>query len=240
MADGSQQTLETKAIVIATGSDVAKLPGIAIDETRIVSSTGAIALEKVPGKLLVVGAGVIGLELGSVWRRLGAQVTVVEYLDRILPGMDNEVAKSFQRILEKQQAWRSSWAPRSPASTAPGTRSRSRSRLPPAAMSRTLEADVVLVAIGRVPIRGLGWRRSASRRTAAGAWSPTIITAPMSRHLRHWRRHCRPDAGAQGRRRGRGAGELLAGQAGHVNYDVIPAVVYTLPGSPPSARPRRS
>src|ERR1043166_9386644 len=101
-ADGKTQAVETKTIVIATGSDVARLKGIEIDEKRIVSSTGALALEKVPGKLLVVGAGVIGLELGSVWRRLGAQVTVVEFLDRILPGMDGEIAKQFQRILEKQ------------------------------------------------------------------------------------------------------------------------------------------
>ena len=101
-ADGKVEVLETKNIVIATGSDVAPLPGVTIDEQRIVSSTGALSLPKVPGKLLVVGAGVIGLELGSVWRRLGAQVTVVEFLDRILPGMDSDVAKSFQRILDKQ------------------------------------------------------------------------------------------------------------------------------------------
>src|SRR6185312_10232713 len=101
-ADGKTQTLETKNIVIATGSDVTRLKGIEIDEKRIVSSTGALSLDKVPEKLLIVGAGVIGLELGSVWRRLGAQVTVVEFLDRILPGMDGEVAKQFQRLLEKQ------------------------------------------------------------------------------------------------------------------------------------------
>src|SRR3954463_10105973 len=100
-ADGTQ-TLDAKAIVIATGSDVARLKGIAIDEKRIVSSTGALVLEKVPQRLLVVGAGVIGLELGSVWRRLGAQVTVVEFLDRIVPGIDLDVAKNFQRILQKQ------------------------------------------------------------------------------------------------------------------------------------------
>src|ERR1700710_2637272 len=99
---GKTQTIETRNIVIATGSDVAKLKGVDIDEKRIVSSTGALSLDKVPGKLLIVGAGVIGLELGSVWHRLGAQVTVVEFLDRILPGMDGEVAKQFQRILEKQ------------------------------------------------------------------------------------------------------------------------------------------
>src|ERR1700757_3279892 len=100
--NGVSQTVETSNIVIATGSDVARLKGIEIDEKRIVSSTGALELDKVPGKLLIVGAGVIGLELGSVWHRLGAQVTVVEFLDRILPGMDGEIAKQFQRILEKQ------------------------------------------------------------------------------------------------------------------------------------------
>ena len=101
-ADGKTQTLETKAIVIATGSDVARLKGIEIDEKRVVSSTGALVLDKVPERLLVVGAGVIGLELGSVWRRLGAEVTVVEFLDRILPGTDLDVAKNFQRLLQKQ------------------------------------------------------------------------------------------------------------------------------------------
>src|SRR5579872_1081755 len=101
-ADGKAQVLDTKAIVIATGSDVAKLRGVTIDEKRIVSSTGALTLAKVPQRLLIVGAGVIGLELGSVWRRLGAEVTVVEFLDRIVPGIDSEVARQFQRILEKQ------------------------------------------------------------------------------------------------------------------------------------------
>src|ERR1700677_731254 len=101
-ADGSTSTIETKAMVIATGSDVARLKGIAIDEKRIVSSTGALVFDKVPQRLLVVGAGVIGLELGSVWRRLGAEVEVIEFLDRILPGIDNELARQFQRLLEKQ------------------------------------------------------------------------------------------------------------------------------------------
>src|SRR3954466_12854552 len=100
--NGSDRTIETKNIVIATGSDVARLKGIDIDEKRVVSSDAAIALDTVPERLLVIGAGVIGLELGSVWRRLGAKVTVVEFLDRILPGTDLEVAKQFQRILQKQ------------------------------------------------------------------------------------------------------------------------------------------
>src|SRR5437762_12798047 len=100
--DGKAQTVETKNIVIATGSDIARLKGIEIDEKRVVSSTGALSLEKVPERMLIIGAGVIGLELGSVWKRLGAEVMVVEFLDRILPGMDGEVAKQFQRMLEKQ------------------------------------------------------------------------------------------------------------------------------------------
>jgi dihydrolipoamide dehydrogenase len=100
--DGKTQTLETKAIVIATGSDVARLRGIDIDEKRVVSSTGALELGKVPKRLLVIGAGVIGLELGSVWRRLGADVTFVEFLDHVLPGMDSEVCRQTQRIMEKQ------------------------------------------------------------------------------------------------------------------------------------------
>ena len=100
--DGKTQTLETKNIVIATGSDVARLNGIDIDEKRIVSSTGALELAKVPQRLLVVGAGIIGMELGSVWRRLGAEVTIVEFLDHILPGIDSEVARQFHRIQQKQ------------------------------------------------------------------------------------------------------------------------------------------
>src|SRR6267143_1244631 len=101
-ADGKTRMLDTKAIVIATGSDVAKLRGVAIDEKRIVSSTGALVLDKVPPRLLIIGAGVIGLELGSVWRRLGAEVTVVEFLDGVLPGMDGEVRRQVQRMFEKQ------------------------------------------------------------------------------------------------------------------------------------------
>src|SRR3974390_981731 len=101
-ADRKETTLEAKHIVVATGSDVARLTGVEIDETTIVSSTGALALSKPPANLPVVGAGIIGLELGSVWARLGSKVTVVEFLDRILPGMDAEVAKQFQRLLEKQ------------------------------------------------------------------------------------------------------------------------------------------
>ncbi len=230
MADGSQKALETKAIVIATGSDVAKLPGIEIDEKRIVSSTGAIALEKVPGKLLVVGAGVIGLELGSVWRRLGAEVTVVEYLDRILPGMDLDVAKSFQRILEKQGI---AFKLGSKVTGVDTNGKTLKASVEPAAggASESLEADVVLVAIGRVPyteglgLEALGVEKDKRGRVVTDHYYRTnvpgvfaigdAIAGPMLAHKAE-------DEGVA-------LAELLAGQAGHVNYDVIPAVVYTSP-----------
>src|SRR5581483_10099677 len=155
-ADGKSQTVETKNIVIATGSDVAKLKGIEIDEKRIVSATGALSLEKVPGKLLIVGAGVIGLELGSVWHRLGAEVTVVEFLDRILPGMDGEVAKQFQRILEKQGF---SFKLGAKVTAVDASGKSLIAQVEPAAggPAEKLQADIVLVAIGRVPYtEGLG------------------------------------------------------------------------------------
>src|SRR5438132_7172264 len=159
-ADGKSQTVETKNIVIATGSDIARLKGIEIDEKRIVSSTGALSLDRVPGKLLVIGAGVIGLELGSVWHRLGAQVTVVEFLDRILPGMDGEVAKQFQRMLEKQGFAFKLGAKVTAVQTSGKMLS---AQIEPASggKSETLQADVVLVAIGRVPYtEGLGLKEA--------------------------------------------------------------------------------
>ena len=158
--DGKTQMVETKNIVIATGSDIARLKGIEIDEKRIVSSTGALSLDKVPAKLLIVGAGVIGLELGSVWHRLGAEVTVVEFLDRILPGMDGEVAKQFQRILEKQGLEFKLGAKVTGVDTSGKTL---KAQVEPAAggAAETLEADVVLVCIGRVPYtEGLGLKEA--------------------------------------------------------------------------------
>src|SRR6202166_1836637 len=155
-ADSKTQVLDTKSIVIATGSDVAKLTGIAIDEKRVVSSTGALAFDKVPGKLLVVGAGVIGLELGSVWRRLGSEVTVVEFLDRILPGMDGEIAKQAQRLFEKQGM---TFKLSSKVTAVDTSGKRLKATIEPAkgGPPETIEADVVLVAIGRVPYTdGLG------------------------------------------------------------------------------------
>src|SRR5690242_4387116 len=155
-ADGKPQVLETRNVVIATGSDAARLNGIDFDEKRIVSSTGALELPAVPKKLLIVGAGIIGLELGSVWRRLGAEVTIVEFLDHILPGIDSEVAKQFHRILQKQGV-----VVRLSSKVAGIDHSGAclKVKIEPAAggAAETLDADVVLVAIGRVPYTdGLG------------------------------------------------------------------------------------
>ena len=228
--DGKTQIVETKNIVIATGSDIARLKGIEIDEKRIVSSTGALSLDKVPASLLIVGAGVIGLELGSVWHRLGAKVTVVEFLDRILPGMDGEVAKQFQRILEKQGFAFKLGAKVTGVDTSGKTL---KATIEPAAggAAETLEADVVLVCIGRVPYtEGLGLKEAGVAldnrgRVQIDAHFATsvkgvyaigdVVAGPMLAHKAE-------DEGVA-------CAEIIAGQAGHVNYDVIPGVVYTTP-----------
>jgi dihydrolipoamide dehydrogenase len=229
--DGKTQTLETKAIVIATGSDVARLNGIDIDEKRIVSSTGVLELPSVPKKLLIVGAGIIGLELGSVWRRLGAEVTVVEFLDHILPGIDAEVARQFHRMLEKQGlAFKLS----SKVTAVDPSGKTLKVKVEPAAgggAAETLEADIVLVAIGRVPyteglgLEALGVNKDNRGRVIVDPHYKTnvdgiyaigdVIAGPMLAH--------------KGEEEGVAVAEILAGQAGHVNYDVIPNVVYTEP-----------
>jgi dihydrolipoamide dehydrogenase len=220
----------TKSIVIATGSESTPLKGVEVDEKRIVTSTGALELEKVPGHLVVIGAGIIGLELGSVWRRLGAEVTVVEFLDRIAPGMDTEVATAFQRILTKQ-----------------GLKFRLGAKVTGAEVGKdgvtlavepvkggkaeTLAADVVLLAIGRRPYtEGLGLAEAGVEldergRVKTDAHFATnvpgiyaigdVIVGPMLAH--------------KGEDEGVALAEILAGQAGHVNYGVIPSVVYTWP-----------
>src|SRR6201993_726071 len=158
--DGKTQLVETKNIVIATGSDIARLKGIEIDEKRIVSSTGALSLDKVPGKLLIIGAGVIGLELGSVWHRLGAQVTVVEFLDRILPGMDGEIARQFQRILEKQ-GFKFKLGAKVTAVDTSGKMLAAKVEPAAGGAQETLDAEDVLVCIGRVPYTdGLGLKEA--------------------------------------------------------------------------------
>jgi len=228
--DGQAQTIETKAIVIATGSDVARLNGIDIDEKRIVSSTGALSLDKVPQRLLVVGAGVIGLELGSVWRRLGSEVLVVEFLDRILPGIDAEVGKQFQRMLERQGM---TFKLSSKLTAVDDSGKKLKAKVEPVAggAAETVEADAVLVAIGRVPYtEGLGLEAAGVKRdnrgrvvvdrhfasSVPGIYAiGDVIAGPMLAHKAE-------DEGVA-------VAEILAGQAGHVNYDVIPNVVYTYP-----------
>lgn len=227
---GDVQVLETKNICIATGSDVAQLPGITIDEKQIVSSTGALELTKVPGHMVVVGAGVIGLELGSVWRRLGAKVTVVEYLDRILPGMDSEVAKKFRLLLARQGF---DFKLGSKVTGAKTSKSGVKVTIEPAkgGDGETLEADIVLVAIGRVPYTdGLGLEDAGvaldeRKRVVVDDHFATnvpgifaigdVVRGAMLAH--------------KAEEEGVALAELLAGQAGHVNYGIIPSVVYTYP-----------
>ena len=203
--NGEKQPLDAKSIVIATGSDVTKLPGIEIDEKTIVSSTGALTLPNVPQKLLVIGAGVIGLELGSVWRRLGSEVVVVEYLDRILPGMDGDVARSFQRILEKQGIKFRLGSKVTRVNKAEGGLVAS---VEPSAggNAESIEADVVLVAVGRVPFtEGFGLAEAGvSLDAKKRSHYRRALRDEHIRHLRHRRRDCRPHACAQGGRRGHG------------------------------------
>ena len=228
--DGKTQTLETKNIVIATGSDVAKLKGIEIDEKRVISSTGALELDRVPEKMLVIGAGVIGLELGSVWRRLGSDVTVVEFLDRILPGIDSEVGRQSQRLLEKQGM---SFKLGSKVTAVDSSGKKLKARIEPAkgGAAETIEADVVLVSIGRVPYtEGLGLKEAGVAldergRVAVDDHFQTNVQGiyAIGDAIRGLMlAHKAEDEGVA-------VAEILAGQAGHVNYDVIPNVVYTYP-----------
>jgi dihydrolipoamide dehydrogenase len=227
---GKKQVLKTKNIIIATGSDVAPLPGVKIDEKQIVSSTGALALGKVPKSMIVVGGGVIGLELGSVWRRLGAVVTVVEFLDSILPGMDGEVVKQMTRTLKKQGMKFKLKAKVASAKASKGGVSLSVEPRGGGA-AETIKADVVLVAIGRRPYSdGLGLDKVGVamdkrgfitvdqnlRTNVAGIYAiGDVIGGAMLAH--------------KAEEEGVAVAEHLAGQFGHVNYDVIPGVVYTWP-----------
>jgi len=227
--DGKTQEIETKNIVIATGSESAPLPGVTIDEKTVVTSTGALEISSVPKELVVVGAGVIGLEIGSVWARLGAKVTVVEFLDRILPGMDGEVAKQFQRILEKQGF---TFQLGSKVTKVETGKKGATVTVEPAAggEAKTLNADIVLVAIGRRPnTDGLGLDKAgvATERgrvviddhfktNVAGIYAiGDVVRGPMLAHKAE-------DEGVA-------VAEIIAGKAGHVNYDAIPGIVYTAP-----------
>ena len=227
--DGKTSVLTTKHIVIATGSEPTPLPGVEIDEERVVSSTGALDLKEVPKKLILIGAGVIGLELGSVWRRLGAEVTVVEYLDRILPGMDSEIAKQAKRIFEKQGM---TFHLGQKVTGVEKLKTKLKLTMEPAkgGDAQTLDADIVLVCIGRRPFtEGLGLENVGItpdkrgmiendhfKTSAENVWVVGDVTrGPMLAHKAE-------DDGVA-------VAELIAGKAGHVNYDLVPGVVYTYP-----------
>jgi len=227
--DGTVETVETKAIVIATGSEVATLPGMDVDEKTVVSSTGALVLPEVPQHLVVIGAGVIGLELGSVYARLGSRVEVVEYLDRILPGIDGEVAKTFHGMLDKQGF---TFHLGQKVSKVEPTNAGASVTFAPVGggEERRIDADVVLVATGRRPnTDGLGLEAAgiATERgrvviddhfqtNVPGIYAiGDVVRGLMLAHKAE-------DEGVA-------VAEILAGQAGHVNYAVIPAVVYTMP-----------
>jgi dihydrolipoamide dehydrogenase len=230
--DGTVQEIETKNIVIATGSDVAGIPGVDVefDEKVIISSTGALELEKVPEHLVVVGGGVIGLELGSVWARLGSKVTVVEYLDKILGPMDGEVSRQFQRMLEKQGIGFKMGAKVTGVEKS-GKGAKITFEPVKGGEAQTVEADVVLVSTGRRPFTdGAGLKEAGVEIDDRGRvaindhWQTNVpaIYAIGDVVKGAMLAHKAEDEGIA-------VAEILAGQAGHVNYDAIPSVVYTQP-----------
>ena len=229
--DGAvKETLTARNILIASGSEVTPLPGVTIDEKKIVSSTGALELAEVPKRLVVVGAGIIGLELGSVWRRLGSEVTVIEFLDRITPGVDDEITKFLQRALAKQglKFRLGAKVTKAEATDAGVTLTVEPSK---GGAAETLEADVVLVAIGRRPyMAGLGLDKAGVKLTDRGRIAVDghfqtsvpgiyaigdVVDGPMLAH--------------KASEDGIACVETLAGQKGHVNWDLVPSVIYTQP-----------
>jgi dihydrolipoamide dehydrogenase len=229
-ADGSVRTLETRHIVIATGSDVMPLPGVTIDEERIVSSTGALALKSVPKRLLVVGGGYIGLELGSVWRRLGAEVLVVEFLDRITPGLDGEIGKQFQRILTRQ-GMKFQLATKVVGVEKSGDALKVSVEPASGGERQVIETDVMLVSIGRRPYTdGLGLKEAGVALDARGR---VVTDAHYTTNVQNiWAiGDCREGAmlAHKAEDEAVACAENIAGRAGHVNYDAIPSVVYTAP-----------
>lgn len=225
----ADKTLTTKNIVIATGSEPASLPGVEVDEERVVTSTGGLTLKTIPKKMVVIGAGVIGLELGSVWRRLGAEVQVIEFLDQITPGMDLEVCKQLQKVLTKQGLQFTLGA--AVQNVEKGTRLKVNYKDRRTEALESVEADVVLVATGRRPYtEGLGLAEAGVKMTERGVvetdanWRTNVegiyaigdvTEGPMLAHKAE-------DEGVA-------AAETIAGQHGHVNYGVIPSVIYTHP-----------
>ena len=228
--NNKKENYKAKNIVIATGSDATSVPGIKIDEKNIISSTGALSLNKVPNKLVVIGGGYIGLEMGSVWSRLGAEVTVIEYLDYITPGMDREISKEFQKILNKQgikfklNSKVNSVKNKNDSVLVEFTDNKDKK-------NQTIEADKVLISVGRKPyteglnLSKIGVTKDEKGRIKVNEKLQTsisniyaigdVIKGPMLAH--------------KAEDEGIAVAEILAGQAGHVNYDVIPGVIYTSP-----------
>ena len=229
-ADGAMRTIETRNIVVASGSEATPLPGVTVDEERIVSSTGALSLSSVPRRLLIVGAGYIGLELGSVWRRLGSEVAVVEFLDRVTPGLDGEISKQFQRILARQgMTFRLSTRVVGVEKSGEALRV----VVEPAAggEQQTIETDVMLVAIGRRPYtEGLGLEAAGVKLDGKGR---VVTDSSFKTDIPGiWAiGDCREGAmlAHKAEDEAVACAERIAGRAGHVNYDAIPAVVYTVP-----------
>ena len=228
--NNSKKNYKTKNIVLATGSEVASLPGIHIDEKNIISSTGALSLKKVPKKLAVIGGGYIGLEMGSVWSRLGSEVTVIEYLDFITPGMDREISNEFKKILTKQGI-KFKMGSKVISVKNTGTKALINYTDIKNSKNETLEVDKVLVSVGRKPyteglnLTKIGVKKDSKGRIEVNQKLQTsiqniyaigdVIKGPMLAH--------------KAEEEGIAVAEILAGQAGHVNYDVIPGVIYTSP-----------
>ena len=228
--NNKRNNIKSKNIVIATGSEVASLPGIKIDEKNIVSSTGALSFDKVPNKLVVIGGGYIGLEMGSVWSRLGSEVMVIEYLDHITPGMDREISNEFQKILSKQGI-KFKLGSKVEEVINKGNKVLINYLDSKNKKKETIEVDKVLVSVGRKPyteglnLTKVGVKKDNKGRIEVNSKLQTsvnniyaigdVIKGPMLAH--------------KAEEEGIAVAEILAGQAGHVNYDVIPGVVYTSP-----------
>jgi len=232
--DGLTQSVNTKNIIIATGSEPASLKGVEVDEKVVVTSTGALDLKEVPKKMIVIGGGVIGLEMGSVWSRLGAEVTVVEYLDRIIPGTDTEIATQFKRVLEKQGIkFKMSTAVTKCLPNPNGKGAKlTLANAKDSSKTEEVETDIVLLSTGRRPYtKGLGIEKLGIKMAGNGLQIATdshfrtnipniyaigdVITGPMLAH--------------KAEEEGIAAVEIIAGKAGHVNYGAIPGVIYTWP-----------
>ncbi|MDB4190892.1 dihydrolipoyl dehydrogenase [Amylibacter sp.] len=223
-----EDVYDAKSVVIATGSEASSIPNVEIDESRIVTSTGALSLSKIPKSMVVIGAGVIGLEMGSIYSRLGTEVTVIEYLDHITPGMDLEISKNFQRTLKKQGL---KFIMGAAVQSAISTKSKATVVYKKSDVETKIETDIVLVSTGRKPfIDGLNFKEIGGELTHTGQiktdnkWKTSIdgiyaigdaITGPMLAH--------------KAEDEGMAVAEVLSGKNGHVNYNVIPGVIYTTP-----------